>query len=1046
MNADIQIISAGAGSGKTYTLTTKLEALLASGEVDPAGVIATTFTRLAAGELQQRVRSALIESGQADVANRMEQALVGTVNGVCGAILARFAYAASLPPEQQVIDEPQGEILFYQALEEALAGDRSLVKRMNAMAQRLQIIDPRTRRQRWRQEVKRIVDAARANNQSAGDIRELGSDSVGELLAHFPQPGPEDLSDRLLAAVNHALAGIDLTSDKTATTRNYRSRLAGAQAALVKRRLSWPEWIALGKTLPGKTSRHLAEPIVEIAAQFPAHPHLQRDLRDYTQQVFAIAAASLETYQDLKARKGLVDFVDQEQRLYGLLDEPSVAETLGEELQLLMVDEFQDTSPIQLALFLKLSQLADRVIWVGDIKQSIYGFRGSDPGLMQAVIREVISRGSAPEILRQSWRSRPELVAYINALFVPAFAPDLSREEVALSPAHPALLQEPAVETWRLGGGRKSQRAAALAAGVRQLLASGRQVVDKTTREARSLRLGDIAILCRTNEALSELAGALAEAKIPVRYRRPGLLATPEGCLALACLRRLVDPLDTLACAEILSLTECISPEAWIEQRLEYLDDPDKPSHTWLEDVEPGPVARLKALRGRLPFLTPVEALRAALDAGDVEATLRRWGPTGQRARHRLNNLAALVRHAQEYLEQSSARSEPATTAGLLLWLYALHESDLDTQADGGGEDAIQLVTHHGAKGLEWPIVIATDLDAKLKPRLWGLTVLPASGTIRLETPLANRRLRYWPKFSGQQSAGVPLLDTIGAGPEGQLAMEREVAEARRLLYVSLTRARDGLILAVKGDQAGGEWMDTLEAPWMLPGGDTLQLPDGSLIPSALRTLEADDHEVSIPAYQPTALADPVAQTELLALRQSPSSLPPQPDASTGEIIELGQRIDLQGEFDPAALGSALHAAIAAVYAGHSDIARILGEHGVSDNVSEASAIACAERLRHALEQRYAPITWFIEYPLRYSNDRGQLVGGWIDLLLETEAGFVLVDHKSSPGGPQQWRELALAYSGQMQAYAHGISRITGKPVLAQWIHFTVGGALVELA
>ncbi len=98
--------------------------------------------------------------------------------------------------------------------------------------------------------------------------------------------------------------------------------------------------------------------------------------------------------QLLKTQKGLIDFVDQEQRLFQLLDHPTVEETLREELQLLMVDEFQDTSPIQLALFLKLSRLADQVIWVGDIKQSIYGFRGSDPTLMTAVVNRVVEDGN----------------------------------------------------------------------------------------------------------------------------------------------------------------------------------------------------------------------------------------------------------------------------------------------------------------------------------------------------------------------------------------------------------------------------------------------------------------------------------------------------------------------------------------------------------------------------------------------------------------------------------------------------------------------------
>ena len=130
----------------------------------------------------------------------------------------------------------------------------------------------------------------------------------------------------------------------------------------------------------------------------------------------------------------MLDFVDQERRIFDLLDDEHVRATLADELEVLFVDEFQDTSPIQLALFMKLAVLADRVIWVGDIKQAIYGFRGSDPDLMQSVLDAVEAGGGATDVLEYSWRSRPSLVSYINEIFVPAFANRLEREQVALSP------------------------------------------------------------------------------------------------------------------------------------------------------------------------------------------------------------------------------------------------------------------------------------------------------------------------------------------------------------------------------------------------------------------------------------------------------------------------------------------------------------------------------------------------------------------------------------------------------------------------------------
>lgn len=1044
MSGNIHFISAGAGSGKTYSLTQKLEELLSSKKVVPAGVIATTFTKLAAGELKERVRGALIEAGQLQVANQMEQALIGTVNSVCGDLLHRFAFEAGMPPDQQIIEETQGDVLFYQAMERALADNTLLIRQMNATCHRLQIID-RQMQLNWRAEVKSIADAARANNQSPDDIRHLGKASADQLLAHFPKASSRDLDRLLLNAIEQATDGIDTSVDGTKVTREYLSLISGIRAGLYKERATWPEWITLSKKKPGAKSKTFAEPIADIAIDYDKHPGLHRDIRFFAEQAFAIAADSLSAYQQLKTQKGLIDFVDQEQHLYQLLDHPTVRETLREEIQLLMVDEFQDTSPIQLALFLKLSQLAEQVVWVGDIKQSIYGFRGADPTLMAAVVARVTEDGSTPEILKNSWRSSPALVHYINNLFVPAFADTLKPDQVSLIPARDDFTEEPAVEWWRLGGSNKATRAHALANGVSRLMADGRRVVDKHSKESRAATFSDIAILCRTHDNLREIASALSDAKLPIRYKRPGLLGTPEGCLAMACLRRLIDPADTLASAEILTLTQCENPEDWIGQRMAYLEDPQAHSTHWLEDDEQGPVAALKALRSRLHFLTPVEVLRAAIDAGNVRESVYRWGPTEQRSQHRLNNLSALLDHADDYINQCAAQNQPATSAGLVLWLYQLAATEEDTQATGGTENAIQLVTHHGAKGLEWPIVIAMDLDAKLKPRLWGLSVMPSPTAVDLDDPLANRTLRYWPAFTGLQSANIALLDQIAESTEGQAAMAREIQEAKRLLYVSLTRPRDGLIIALNAKQTDGEWMDTLEADWMLPESDTLALPDGTVIPTRQLELGASEDAITQPKYKPEWLSTTAPASDILPLRLSPSSLPANEEARLGEIIELGERLEITGEYDPTELGSALHAVIAAAVLGQNATERILRDHGMAETISVAMANECANRLLDDVKKRFNPISLLAEYPIYYSNEHGQVISGWIDLLVETAEGFVLIDHKASPRARSQWGEITLGYSGQLEAYADGILNATGRPVVSRWIHFGVTGGLIGI-
>ena len=117
---------------------------------------------------------------------------------------------------------------------------------------------------------------------------------------------------------------------------------------------------------------------------------------------------------------GAIDFVDQEVLALELLTRPELVERLRGEIDLVLVDEFQDTSPLQLAIFLALAELAPRSVWVGDQKQSIFGFRGTDPALMDAAIDAILG-GDEPETLTTSYRSRRQLVALTSDVFVEPF-------------------------------------------------------------------------------------------------------------------------------------------------------------------------------------------------------------------------------------------------------------------------------------------------------------------------------------------------------------------------------------------------------------------------------------------------------------------------------------------------------------------------------------------------------------------------------------------------------------------------------------------------
>lgn len=1043
MTPQIQFISAGAGSGKTYRITGYLFDELSSGRVRPEGVIATTFTKKAAAELVERVRRRLAEQQRHDLAASIGQALIGTVNGVCGQLLTRYAFEAGLSPDLAVLDEESGRLLFGQALEQA-AG-LSDIRRMNALAQRLG-------QQDWKTEIKRVVDMARANNLAAEDLPAQAERSLKDYLAFFPKPLARDPDEQLGKAIAKAIKEIEGNGDETKGTQKYLDDLRGAQRGLENGQFPWSQWVKLSKTAPTKRSLDSAAPVLEIALGYDRHPGLRRDLEEWTRGVFALAAKALRTYERFKAERGLMDFVDQEQKVLHLLELPEVAASIAEELDLLLVDEFQDTSPIQLGVFLKLAALAKKSVWVGDVKQAIYGFRGCDPELMNAVVRGLRAGGGAIEVLGSSYRSRPQLVALTNALFVPAFAGILEEEQVRLAPARTEVADDCALEFWLLEGNNQTNRAQALAAGVTQLFAKTRQVVDKQSGQLRPLRYGDLALLSRTNNKAADYAQALTAMGLPVALGQAGLLATPEACLALACLRRLADPADTLASAEVIALHGALKPEEWLDNRLKFIDAGGA-SRSWgIEGDFRHPVlTALEAERRQLVLFSPSEALARALAVGEVERAACAWGPTSFRAQQRLANLEALRALALGYEDACRQQRSAATIGGLILWLQDLQAAELDTKGLDPQADAIQVLTHHGAKGLEWPVVICADLETEVKEGIWGLHMASDRAEVDMAAPLAGRRLSYWAWPFGQQSSGIAVADAIVEGSVGEKDREVRVAEAKRLLYVSLTRARDLLILPFATKSKAAPWLDTLEAAWLRPTEGLLELPGKEKVRCKKRELVApvslppSPKAESIPWFPPNK-----PRSEKLPATLLPSDFPPV-SAKAGRIHILGERIPVNGKPEMDLVGTAIHDVIAAdlskgLGADREGAAReLLKRNGLDSHLDAGSILASSEALCEWLKKEFQARAFLPEWPIQTLLETGQRVTGWVDLLVDTPNGWILVDHKAFPGRKEEWPHRALEYSGQLSAYRQAVEKVTGRPVLVQWIHFCVGGGLVEV-
>lgn len=1074
----LKIISAGAGSGKTYRLTSEMVDYLKA-DTRAEGIIATTFTKKAAAELQERVRVRLLESGMRTEAEALTNALIGTVHGLGVKLLQRFAYEAGVAPAVAIIADEDHQLLFNQSLATVLSEERVAV--MEQLSIQLGLAD--NTYYDWRREVRSLTEVARANNFSVKVLeksKKLSFSTFQELLGGGPEHTTEYYESRLSTLISEALAAIDTDVDGTKATQQVIQRLQGVQRDIrLKTRLDWQSWAKLSKLKPGAKSREAVEDLMDFAQKHYRHPDFHRDLETFTNYFFDIGMDALTEYERYKKERGLIDYTDMEVLVCQLLDHPSIQKVLSQELDLLMVDEFQDTSPIQLEIFLKLSKFAKASVWVGDPKQSIYGFRGAAPEIMQAIIEQ--QGGIAPEnIQRYSWRSREDIVYLTNALFTKAFA-EMEADQVALIPKctkiattdsknkvnEPIDFQE-ALHHWHLEvepeEGKKSTRRPgkpwmenAIAATIKTYL--DRKDIhfwSRSDSELATLQPGDIAVLCRSNSKCRDMADALHRVGLKAAIARAGLLQTAEAKYILACLKFLLNRNDSLSIAEILLLGESRSIEFIIQNRMEYLRslESEKQSERWAR-AEPI-IQSLDVLRKRCTDYSSAETLDTLLDELEIRRTVARWGNVQQR----FDNIDRLRYFAQQYEEACDRLYSASSLGGFLLWLLDLERNGQDLQASGENTNAVNVLTYHKSKGLEWPLVICHDLEQSLRADVFGLEIVPESEEVDINDILGNRWLRYWINPYGLSLSGTHLAERLEASAAQAKKTKQAREEENRLLYVGITRARDYLVLpssSVPTKWLNRTWHDgredfptldpnTHESPWEW-NGHFLNMQTETFVYPKQFTETLPETDV-IQFWEPRAgkethplfALDPVEEWEV-------SSLP----------LKIGTR-ELYGSPvlvpEPSlnyALGKAVKAFLTAYETDYEETVLmniadgLIERYDLTEVVQVALFVQLAREWKKYLFRMGAPKRILKKVPV-YHYHEGRQFHTFIDYLIERDNYWEVIQHSGAP-----------AESGEVSDKVKKLAPwffLTEKALQAQYsgqkiksgLHFVLQGLVVPLS
>ena len=814
-------LEASAGTGKTRVLVNRYVNLLRTG-VDPANILAITFTRKAATEMRERILSTLraaAERGEIPAArwrelrDRTADIDISTIDAFCLSLLREFPLEADLDPGFSMADETEVPRLVDESLDRALRicrsvarddeevalvfaqlGDRRARTGLSALLNRRIVAPGVLNRFLARAPTDLTVDRAARNGTEA--LLRVFDDMRGGLDA-FVESGPPEpafllLVRRLQALAAPSGAALDAAAVQAtfARVRDHfltqdgkpRERLTATKAQF----RSPDAWRMHRDLVVGHAPR-----IVEAVAAY------RRDLNALVargvRRMYRIAEDEYHRTLDAHA---VLDFSEVLVRALGLLRQmEEFAQSryrLESRYHHVLVDEFQDTSRAQWELVGLLVRswgqgaglahagpLPPSIFIVGDRKQSIYSFRDSDASILDeaaAALELLRPDRDVRRSISRSFRSVPTLLAFVNDVCreidkVPARRDGFRYEETDQFPID-ADLRDDAGETLGLVVADSPEECAELTAGeIARLLAEGATVRDRDTGVRRAIRPGDIGILFRTRASHREFEEALERHAIPAYvYKGLGFFDADEIKDVVALMTYLADPLSDLRSAALLrSRVIGVSDEGLrlLAPRLSdalraaepptaaaILDDADRRAL----DLARAATIRWRGLVDRLP---PAELLDVVLRDCAYHIELR--GPRCRQARENLKKIRALVRRIQN--------RGYVTLDRIVAHLDRLAVGD-EANAAIDALDAVNLMTVHASKGLEFPVVFVVNL---------------ARGTGNRRDPIRVRT------DGAGDDVSVAVGDFQSDADEDDAARERE--ETKRLLYVALTRARDRLYL-----------------------------------------------------------------------------------------------------------------------------------------------------------------------------------------------------------------------------------------------------------
>ncbi|MEX0977714.1 MAG: UvrD-helicase domain-containing protein [Pirellulales bacterium] len=1107
-------LSAGAGCGKTFVLTERFLDHFDPSEVDALDsdrigqLVAITFTERAAREMRDRIRSRCYDrllaaaahdaSHWAELLRALDNARISTIHSFCASLLRLRAVEAGVDPQFAVLEKAQADTLLAEAIEDEIrrrGGERDEtilelavrfdLEALGQMVRRLSIecapedfekwlaVSPDEQVARWETCLSELPPEL--GRQLAASVPAQAVEQV--LQANVPTH--ETMRERraaLLETLVHLRAG---PASRDALGRYLDAVISNARVEKAGRGDSWPSQEAYEVFKANATK--LRDAAGEMFELLKFDPAAAREAAAIGGQLLALADGVRRAYARRKQELRVMDFDDLLLQAHSLLTDGAhrqLIERLSSSLTLLLVDEFQDTDPLQVQLVEALCGAGlggqglerGKLFFVGDYKQSIYRFRGADPHVFRRLRQRTPPEGR--QSLSLNFRSQPAILNFVNALFWD----DLGENYEPLRPHRPQVSPQPAVEfLWAPADGHdkenveqlRAREADWIARRIGQLLDGGQRIVwDADAARlgrpaARAARPGDITILLRALTDVEAYEAALRNHRIDY-YLVGGhaFYAQQEIFDLLNLLRTLNSPADAVSLIGVLrsgffsladetifwlaqhsgGVSEGLFSDAFPEQ----INTPQQERAAFAART----IARLRGCKDRLRIS---ELIEMAFELTGYDAALLNEF-LGER---KLANLLKLQEQARGF-----QRGDFLGLADFIAQLAQFVAGQPDEPlAATHAEDTnvVRLMSVHQAKGLEFPIVVVPDVNRRRVD-----STLRAHFDVRLG-PLVRL------PAAGDKEPAIGGFDLWR-----HLEKSEEAAEMNRLLYVATTRAADYLILSGGVNALGeakGPWAELLARRFDLVSGQFKgRMPEAEVRPIVKVTTEAPaTRHASTERRAHVDIEELIAGVENAAAQQErpgPQSIDPIPADQTarrqysfsrlaGTLHRRFERLD-QAEYtgdaphDPRGLGTLVHAALAAIdLAAPGDCRELVerfAEQHLPDSPAEIEeAVAMVEQFVGTSRTReiagaktsHAEVEFLLGWPPDGQTSPDFVLRGFIDRLYQDASDrWHVLDFKTNRTTPAGLAAQAAPYEMQMLLYALAAERILGTPPASLTLHF----------